>query len=151
MFEEVKDEIRAEMKKEFRKEWEKEKKKNPDCDAAGWWEERRIGMKVFLGILMGIGGVGLAFLFGWIVMLLWNWLMPEIFGLKAISYWQGWGLLILSSLLFKGFPSGKDDGGKRGDRRRKRELRGLMEEEPVSGSGELPEESGESGDEDLSE
>ena len=52
-----------------------------------------------------IGGVilmaGLAFLFGFIVMLLWNWLMPEIFGLTTITYWQAWGLVILSHILFK--------------------------------------------------
>lgn len=35
------------------------------------------------------------------VMWLWNWLMPEIFGLTTIGFWQSLGLLILSSLLFK--------------------------------------------------
>lgn len=35
------------------------------------------------------------------VMLLWNWLMPAIFGLKAISFWQALGLSILCGLLFK--------------------------------------------------
>jgi hypothetical protein len=35
------------------------------------------------------------------VWLLWNWLMPEIFGLKTISYWQALGLAILCSMLFK--------------------------------------------------
>ena len=34
-------------------------------------------------------------------MLLWNWLMPDLFGLKEITYWQGWGLVLLSHLLFK--------------------------------------------------
>ena len=65
-----------------------------------------------------IGGVilmvGLAFLFGFIVMLLWNWLMPEIFGLPAITYWQGWGMVILAHILFKSFPGGHDsDKGKK--------------------------------------
>ena len=46
-------------------------------------------------------GIVLAFFFGWIVMLLWNWLMPTIFGLSVITYWQAWGLVILSHLLFK--------------------------------------------------
>jgi hypothetical protein len=35
-------------------------------------------------------------------MLLWNWLMPGLFGLAKIPYWQGWGLLLLSQLLFRG-------------------------------------------------
>jgi hypothetical protein len=43
-----------------------------------------------------------AFLFGFVVMGLWNWLMPELFGLKAIGYWQAWGLLVLSWILFGG-------------------------------------------------
>ena len=31
---------------------------------------------------------------------LWNWLMPEIFGLKAITFWQAWGIMFLSGILF---------------------------------------------------
>ena len=34
-------------------------------------------------------------------MWLWNALMPDIFGLKVIGFLQAWGLLILSSFLFK--------------------------------------------------
>ena len=36
------------------------------------------------------------------VMLLWNWLMPILFGVKTISYWQALGILGLSKLLFGG-------------------------------------------------
>lgn len=39
---------------------------------------------------------------GFVIMLLWNWLMPELFGLTEISYWQAVGLLILSKILFGG-------------------------------------------------
>jgi hypothetical protein len=131
MMDEIRNEIREEIRKEFQKDWEKEKRKNPNCDPDSWWEERRLGMKIFLGFLMGIGFIGLMFLCGWVVMLLWNWLMPEIFGLKQLTYWQAWGLLILSSILFKDFPSGGNDSGKRSDRRRRRELRKLMDEEMI--------------------
>jgi hypothetical protein len=59
---------------------------------------------------MGIGfialGLGLLFLFGRAVMLLWNWLMPDIFGLRRISYRQGRGLLLLCSTVFKNVGSG---------------------------------------------
>mgnify|MGYP001045989010 CR=1 FL=1 len=34
-------------------------------------------------------------------MLLWNWLMPIIFGLTKITFWQSLGLLILSGMLFR--------------------------------------------------
>jgi len=36
--------------------------------------------------------------------LLWNWLMPSIFGLPEISLLEAFGLLILSGLLFKQTP-----------------------------------------------
>lgn len=39
--------------------------------------------------------------FGFIVMLLWNWLMPTIFGLTTITIWQGFGLVLLSNFLLK--------------------------------------------------
>ena len=38
-----------------------------------------------------------------LVMSLWNWLMPEVFGLHAITFWQALGLLILSRLLLGRF------------------------------------------------
>ena len=44
----------------------------------------------------------IALIIGLIVMLLWNWLMPEIFGLGTINYIQGWGISFLCGMLFKG-------------------------------------------------
>jgi hypothetical protein len=44
-----------------------------------------------------------ALAFGVAVMLLWNWLMPALFALPAIGFWQAVGLLILSKLLLGGF------------------------------------------------
>ncbi len=45
----------------------------------------------------------LAFVFSAIValptMLLWNWLMPVIFGLPIIGFWQSFGLMFLSRLV----------------------------------------------------
>jgi len=49
----------------------------------------------------------LFFAVGGIVMLLWNWLMPVIFGLKAITYFQALGLFLLSRILFGSFGFGK--------------------------------------------
>ncbi len=42
-------------------------------------------------------------MFGFVVMGLWNWLMPALFGWKTIGYWQALGLFILSKILFGGF------------------------------------------------
>lgn len=67
------------------------------------------GPKRILAIIgMAIGGViiaaGMALLFGLVVLWLWNWLMPELFGLPVITFWQAWGLVVLSHILFKSFP-----------------------------------------------
>jgi hypothetical protein len=43
---------------------------------------------------------------GGIVMLLWNWLLPPLFGLPSITVWQGFGLLALGRILFGGFGGG---------------------------------------------
>ena len=40
-------------------------------------------------------------LFGGPLMLLWNWLMPTIFGLSEIGFWQACGLQLLATILFK--------------------------------------------------
>lgn len=45
----------------------------------------------------------LALLFVWGVQLLWNVLIPELFGMKTISFWQAFGILLLSKILFGGF------------------------------------------------
>jgi hypothetical protein len=55
--------------------------------------------------------------FVFLVMTLWNWLMPEVLGLRAITYWQALGILVLSKILFGGFPGG---GRHRGPRWRHR-------------------------------
>ena len=55
-------------------------------------------------------------LFGEIVMHLWNWLMPAIFGLKMITFWQAIGLLILARILVGGMGGG---GGSRHRRQRR--------------------------------
>ena len=50
-----------------------------------------LGMLVFIAI----GGE--------VVRLLWNWLLPPLFGWREITFWQGIGLLALCRILFGGF------------------------------------------------
>jgi hypothetical protein len=62
------------------------------------------------------------FLFGSVIMLLWNWLMPEIFGLQVITFWQALGLFILSRILFSGMGGkGKHSGSGKCDHKRGRD------------------------------
>lgn len=49
------------------------------------------------------GMVLFAFIGGEIVKLLWNWLLPPLFGWRALTFWQALGLLALCRILFGGF------------------------------------------------
>ena len=67
-----------------------------------------IGM-VILGV---IGITALALLFGIFVKLLWNALMPVIFGLPEIGFWQAVGLVVLGHILLGGHHSSHQRSGK---------------------------------------
>jgi hypothetical protein len=43
---------------------------------------------------------------GGIVMLLWNTILPALFHVPVIGYWQAVGLLLLCKILFSSFPPG---------------------------------------------
>lgn len=74
-------------------------------------------MELLKGIFVGLFGLGFmffgvaGFLLVWALwwalptFLLWNWLMPDIFGVTEISIWQAIGLNLLSGILFR--PRGK--------------------------------------------
>jgi hypothetical protein len=62
---------------------------------------------IFIPIAIAAG----VFAFGSVVMLLWNGLLPAILGVKAITFWQAIGILVLSKILFGGF------GGRHGHHR----------------------------------
>ena len=54
---------------------------------------------------LGIVGIIIAFvallaLYPLGIMLLWNWLMPSLFGLGTISFWKALGIKLLCSFLF---------------------------------------------------
>ena len=61
----------------------------------------------FFGGLFGVLFLAIAILFGSSLIIafpvewLWNYLMPSLFNLKEIGYWQAFCLLLLSGFLFK--------------------------------------------------
>jgi hypothetical protein len=55
------------------------------------------GLKILLIAMVAVS------VFSFVGMELWNHLMPAIFGLHAISFWQALGLLVLSKIVFSGF------------------------------------------------
>jgi hypothetical protein len=70
-----------------------------------------IAIAFFFGFLFFIAFGGAA------VLLLWNWLMPDIFQLRRLTFWEALGLLALCRILFGGFGRGghaHSDRGRRG-------------------------------------
>jgi hypothetical protein len=55
-----------------------------------------IGPVAILGIML------VAFLGGELVLQLWNWLLPTLFGWRQITFWQAFGILALCRILFGG-------------------------------------------------
>lgn len=47
--------------------------------------------------------IAIVALLGEVVMHLWNWLLPTLFGWHPIGFWQALGLLVLCRILFGGF------------------------------------------------
>lgn len=70
-------------------------------------------MKVLKIIGMVLLGIIALVAFGFFVQLLWNWLMPKIFELPPITYWEGLGILALSSILFGRLGGGSSDDKKK--------------------------------------
>lgn len=53
------------------------------------------------------------FIGGWVVMWLWNALLPPLFGLAEVTFWQALGILALARILFGGWGSGGSKSAKR--------------------------------------
>lgn len=56
-------------------------------------------LQVFLVAVVGMTAIFL--LVGYPVKWLWNWLMPMMFDLPEVTFWQAVGLATLSGILFK--------------------------------------------------
>ena len=63
----------------------------------GWW------VKKFVMVIVAVVVCGTAFVIA--TQYLWNWLVPALFGGPMISFWQTFGLLVLSKIIFSGFGS----------------------------------------------
>ena len=75
------------------------------CGSDSKWKNVPKPLRIILWTILGILGVAaMGVLFGFGIMWLWNWLMPVIFGLGEITYWQAIGIFVLAKLIF-GFGS----------------------------------------------
>jgi hypothetical protein len=62
------------------------------------FDPRRLAWMAPLALVVG---VGLFFGLGNLVMWLWRVTLVDIFAIKPVSFWQAWGLILLSQILFK--------------------------------------------------
>jgi hypothetical protein len=58
---------------------------------------------IFIAPLAILGMLLFVAIGGEIVLRLWNWLLPPLFGWREITFWQALGLLALCRILFGGF------------------------------------------------
>ena len=63
----------------------------------------RLKRLIWIAPLAILGMVLFTFIGGAVVRLLWNWLLPPLFGWRQISFWQALGILALCRILFGGF------------------------------------------------
>ena len=78
---------------------------------------------IFITPLAGLGMALIIFIGGEVVMHLWNWNLPPLFGWREITFWQALGLFALCRILFGG--SGPLRSGRSSIRRR---MAGRMDE-----------------------
>ena len=57
---------------------------------------------IFIAPLAILGMLVFITIGGEIVMRLWNWLLPALFGWREVTFWQALGLLVLCRILFGG-------------------------------------------------
>jgi hypothetical protein len=95
----------------------------------GWWEDRSLPAKIVMGVGFGILGIIFVALLILLIMTVWNRVMPAIFNLPLVTYWQTVGLVFLSCVFFKNCGN-TGNSSKKSERRRKRELRKYMEDQP---------------------
>lgn len=80
--------------------------------------QRRVARRVALGVA-GAVAVSTAFIVcGFLVKWLWAATVSDIFGWKEISFWQAWGLLLLSQILLKANFTSSTRRSRRGRRSR---------------------------------
>jgi hypothetical protein len=85
---------------------------------------RRLKRLIFIAPLAILGILVFVAVGGKIVLDLWNWLLPSLFGWRQITFWQALGILALCRILFGG--RGWHGYGRSNFRRRMEERCGSM-------------------------
>jgi len=62
----------------------------------------RVKRLLFIAPLAILGILLFIFIGGEVVLHLWNWLLPPLFGFRQVNFWEALGLLVLCRILFGG-------------------------------------------------
>jgi hypothetical protein len=81
--------------------------------------ENRIAKMIGIGVMIFVASAVFILVGGIVVQALWNWLVPDIFGLPMLDFWQALGLLALTRILFGNMSMGGGKGGRGWGRHRK--------------------------------
>ena len=65
--------------------------------------KRKLKKLIWIAPLAIVGMILFVTIGGAIVMQLWNWLLPPLFGFRMIGFWQALGILVFCRILFGGF------------------------------------------------
>ena len=63
-------------------------------------------VKIVKVIGFALIGTALVLVLGFVVMYLWNAILPDVLGVKTITFWQAMGIFVLAKILFGGFKGG---------------------------------------------
>ena len=80
----------------------------------------RLKRMILIAPLAILGMLLFAFIGGEIVLHLWNWLLPPLFGWHTVTIWQALGLLVLCRILFGGLGMQNNARSRMGGRMRER-------------------------------
>lgn len=72
--------------------------------------ENRIAKMIGIGIMVVIAFIVFVFVGAVVVQALWNWVVPDIFGLPQLDFWQALALLALTRILFGNVGMGRGKG-----------------------------------------
>ncbi len=85
-------------------------------------------------VLFFIAGIGILV---YLIMLLWNAILPDVIGVNKVNYWQMFGILILSKILFGGSKFGSSHKRKSRHKKVKEKLMNMSEEEKEAFKSEM--------------
>ena len=57
-------------------------------------------------VLVIVGVLGMALLMAFPVMLAWNYVIPDVFGLRSLDFWQSFALMVVANSLVRSSAGG---------------------------------------------